>query len=166
MDAFNYSDGNKVILGKSLSDKVVKKVFDVLNNIDKCGHHKFINTTTLGFAGSCIAEVTNIGIKKGANRSVATMNLDRAGFNQLRQISQFTHKRDIATARELSRNKLWSKSETKNALTAYAEGVACSNHDIDVDYVLVSQIRFCNYACWCCAAGVAVCCFNDCHSPH
>jgi hypothetical protein len=132
-----YFQSKKSILGVNLANAVQKVVSGVLKNLDKCAYFKFIRTATLGFSGSSLVEVTNIAIKRGTHAAKPNQKIDRSGENQRRQVEMRQQNHNVQMAQSLRRNKLWTVSMTKDALTDYAEGVACANQDLWQNYCIV-----------------------------
>ena len=92
-------------------------------------HHHFLTTTNFDFLGDSFIEALNQSIKNGPISVNAKMDLSNSGFTQLKATSATSIKRKLECAKNVNTQKLWSKSQTSQYLTIYAEGLMCDVFD-------------------------------------
>ena len=90
---------------------------------------RFKNVCTFDFIGDSIVEGANNHLKKGTIKVSNKLSISSSGITQLRATEEKYHKKSLLAASKINSSKTWSNSLTKDYLTQYAEGSACSNFD-------------------------------------
>eukprot|EP00957_Ditylum_brightwellii_P058881 4464601-Ditylum_brightwellii.AAC.1 len=97
---------------------------NISSKIQYAGHHYFIYTTTFGFLGSAVVEVTNASIKSGDHRTRTNMRLDTSSIKHLDQAEAKTFKTNVTMAARMNETMHQTCSLTNDYLTCYMEGIA------------------------------------------
>lgn len=108
----------------------------LVTDVNFFGNHHFRSTTTFGFIGSSIVEGMNQNLKYGDYKCRASMGIDKATENQFRLAENMKKKRDCEKAKGINESSVWSRSETKQFLTDYMEGLAIKNFDKSHNYAV------------------------------
>lgn len=119
---------------KCFSDKTVeaitKLIVSIINKKSKLLHPYFKYVCTFDFLGDTIVECANNSLLKRGPLGVSSqMKISTSGLTQMKAAKEKNLKETLNAAKTINSSKTWTKSLTKEYLTDYAEGLACSNFD-------------------------------------
>ena len=121
-----------------LGHKLVHHVKDLINSITKsiqyAGHHHFIHSTTFGFLGSTIVEVSNAALKSGDHRCRPSMGIDTSSMKQLDAVDAKTFRDNVKMAAHINETSHYTRSLTNPYLTRYMEGLVVKNFDNRINF--------------------------------
>ena len=123
------------IIGEVSMEESTKLIQKIINKKTKLLHPYFKDVCTFDFIGDSIVESANFPIKNGPISVSNNMDLSNSAFTQLKSTEAKYKKEQISSAKQLNLSKTWTTSYTKQYLTDYAEGIACSNFDRRTSYI-------------------------------
>ena len=135
---------------KCFSDKTVeaitKLIVSIINKKSKLLHPYFKYVCSFDFLGDTIVECANNSLLKCGPLGVSSqMKISTSGLTQMKAAKEKNLKETLNAAKTINSSKTWTKSLTKEYLTDYAEGLACSNFDNRCFYTKrrISSLEFC-----------------------